>query len=118
MNKIVVGLCEGRHDMPVVRFLLPNTCSMDFNALESSIKVRLDKAAKELGLYHYETFYVEEWGSDDSACYLDIDELDVYVSGFSPAIVAVINVCHKWNIKLTLFHYDRETATYLAQQVN
>lgn len=46
-----------------------------------------------------------------------IDELELYVTGLSVALVAVINVCHKYGIKLTLMHYNRDTGNYYAQPV-
>ncbi len=44
-------------------------------------------------------------------------ELDLYVTGLTVACVAVINVCHKRGIKLTLYHYDRERDNYYPQPV-
>ena len=47
----------------------------------------------------------------------EIDELDLYVTGLSVALVSVINHCHDKGVKLTLFHYDRNSGMYYSQPV-
>lgn len=46
-----------------------------------------------------------------------IEELTLYVTGLTVALVAVINACRGFNVKLTLMHYDRESGTYYPQEV-
>lgn len=41
----------------------------------------------------------------------------VYVTGLTPATVAVINVCHEMKLKLVLMHYDCVGQTYMPQWV-
>lgn len=48
---------------------------------------------------------------------LDIKSLDLYVTGLTVALVAVLNACHKLGIVVTLYHYDREEGNYYPQQV-
>jgi len=47
----------------------------------------------------------------------DADELVVYVTGLTPAMLAVTKLCWLNGISLTAMHYDRETGKYLPQQV-
>lgn len=47
----------------------------------------------------------------------EIDQLGLYVTGLSVALVAVINACHELNISLTLYHYDRDSNSYYTQEV-
>lgn len=47
----------------------------------------------------------------------DENEIVLYVTGLSVALVSVINACRKHNIKLTLMHYNRETGDYYPQEV-
>jgi len=46
-----------------------------------------------------------------------VTELDLYVTGLSVALVAVINTCHKLGIKLTLWHFDKDSNSYYPQPV-
>lgn len=46
-----------------------------------------------------------------------IDELELYVTGLSVALVSVINYCHKEGVKLTLHHYDKISGMYYSQPV-
>ena len=43
------------------------------------------------------------------------DEVIVYVTGLTVALVEVINFCQDYNIGLTLMHYDKETNSYYEQ---
>lgn len=46
-----------------------------------------------------------------------IKELNLFVTGLTVALVAVLNVCHEKGIKVTLWHYDRDTNDYFPQEV-
>lgn len=48
---------------------------------------------------------------------LDINSLDLYVTGLTVALVAVLNACRQLGIVVTLYHYDREEGNYYSQQV-
>ena len=97
MNKITVALCESRHPMPevVTGSVFGNECDFDLGNLEV--------IAAE--------FIEREFGKIDG-------ELVVYVTGFTPALVALINVCRKVGMsKLTLMHFDRNSGEYVPQNV-
>ncbi len=87
-----VALCEGRHDIPgaVDGSIFPNTVDpTDLDGL-------YDTAAKELD---------------------GIKKVTVYVTGMTQALVAVIKVCMKENISLTVMYYDRETGNYISDEI-
>lgn len=46
-----------------------------------------------------------------------VQQLDLYVTGLTVALVAVLNVCHMEGIAVTLYHYNRETGDYYPQRV-
>lgn len=48
---------------------------------------------------------------------LDIRYLNLYVTGLTVALIASLNACKKLDIKVTLWHFDRETDTYFSQEV-
>ena len=41
--------------------------------------------------------------------------LDLHVTGLTTALVAVLNVCMQENIRINLWHYDRDTGEYRKQ---
>ena len=43
--------------------------------------------------------------------------LNLYVTGLTVALIAVLNVCREQKIKVTLYHYNRETGNYYPQEV-
>ena len=45
------------------------------------------------------------------------DLLKLYVTGLTPALVAVINWCMKNHVKLELLHYNKEMGGYFSQPV-
>ena len=47
---------------------------------------------------------------------LDINSLDLYVTGLTVALVAVLNACRQLGIVVTLYHYDREEGNYYPQR--
>lgn len=43
--------------------------------------------------------------------------LNLYVTGLTVALVAVLNVCRERKINVTLYHYNRKTGNYYPQEV-
>ena len=89
-----MALCEGRHEIPqaVDGSIFGNTIDpLDPNGLQAEAESKLRE--------------------------LDIKSLDLYVTGLTVALVAVLNACHKLGIVVTLYHYDREEGNYYPQQV-
>lgn len=85
-------LCEGRHEIPeaVDGAIFPQ----QLNPLDLK-GMRTAAAAKLAG----------------------VEELDLYVTGLTVALVEVINFCHANGVSLTLWHFDRETGGYYPQVV-
>lgn len=90
--KKVYALCEGRHQMPeeVEGSIFSNT--LDPLDIEGMEKIANKKLA-------------------------GVQELTLYVTGLSVALVAVINICHRKKIELLLMHFDRSTGNYYPQEV-
>lgn len=84
-------LCKGRHSTPATDGAIFETeiNPLDVNLLETIAEGKLK----------------------------GLSELTLYVTGLSVALVAVINACHKGNVKLTLMHYNKETEKYYPQEV-
>jgi hypothetical protein len=91
-NRAKLGLCgPGRHEIPEVSgYVFPAEINpLDVQGLEAH-------AAKELE---------------------GITALDLYVTGLSVALVAVINAAIRRGVDLTLWHYDRDSGQYYPQRV-
>lgn len=91
MNK-KMSLCEGRHEIP--------------QAVDGSI---FDNEVNPLATSALERIAGEKLQK--------VTELDLYVTGLTVALVAVLNVCHSTGIKVTLYHFDRNSGEYYPQAV-
>lgn len=128
-DAVVVGLCAGRHDMPVEEFIFPQVVDpTDFEGMKSVaedfIKSRVGVKPSVYGP-HYNHVGVDPayygYVDGESIDYMDFMDgahpLVVYVTGLTACIAAVIAVCVRCGVDLTLMHYDRETGEYLPQVV-
>ena len=93
---VIVGLCEGRHEIPGVKDYIFEDIKdpMNFEDLE-----------------HRAALWVEEVKK------AEVDVIKLYVTGLTPALTSVIKACAVRHMNLKLMHYDRETNTYKAQYV-
>lgn len=89
-----VALCESRHEIPqaVDGCIFGNTVEFNIPKLNRDAYV----AVKDSG----------------------VEFLTVYVTGMTPALVAVINACNDLDITLTLMHYNNATGKYVPQYVS
>lgn len=95
MTTFTFGLCAGRHDLPVSDFIFSDgDITFPINPPEL-----FNTAATKLGKLNYG------------------DSLVVYVTGLTPALVAVIKYCSIRNVKLTLKHFDRCSNNYIDDVV-
>ncbi len=88
---VTAVLCDARHEMP-------ENDGTIFDTIIDPLDVR--------GLERIANRYVN-----------GIEELTLYMTGLTVALVAVINACRGFNVKLTLMHYDRESGNYYPQEV-
>lgn len=88
------GLVQGRHEIPQVKeYIFENALDpADIMGIRSLAKKSLEFLSKG-------------------------DNLKVYVTGLTVALVEVINICHEKGVALTLMHFDRNTGTYFPQEV-
>ena len=90
----VKGLVQGRHEISEVKdYIFTNTLDpADRQGIRSLAQKSLEFLSKG-------------------------DNLTVYVTGLTVALVEVINICHEKGVRLTLMHFDRGTGTYFPQDV-
>lgn len=91
-REVFRSLCEGRHEIP--------------QAIDGSI---FGAEVDPLDLSGMEREAAEQLRG--------VFTLNLYVTGLTVALVAVLNVCREQNIKVTLYHYNRETGNYYPQEV-
>lgn len=65
------------------------------------------------------TWVDSEWDGDDMTPeYLPKDiVINLYVTGFTPALIAVINMCKYNNITLNTWHYNKDSGDYFYYPV-
>lgn len=93
---MVVGLIRGRHNLPseVTEYIWDDYSISDVTDVFSIEN------------------YAKKWIGVRKP-----DELTVYVTGLTVALVAVINACHEAHIPLYLMHFNRDTRSYYPQVV-
>lgn len=91
-TEVYMSLCEGRHEIP--QAIDGSIFGTELDPLDLSGMER--EAAEQLrGVF----------------------TLNLYVTGLTVALVAVLNVGREQKIKVTLYHYNRETGDYYPQEV-
>lgn len=98
--KYIFGLCESRHQIDKVNEYIFNS---NFFKEENSI-------------FDYDRMFTQ---IDNMFKHITKDDtIDLYVTGLTSALVAVINYCNYHYIQLTLYHYDKNTGDYCSQNVH
>ena len=122
MGNLKIGVCKGRHEMPVNAFifggeispeLLTNPEELEELALDSLLELTGLKCA--CGHTHPQ--------GHDGYCHLcswdmlpTVNTIDLYVTGLTVAVFAVVNAAKTLDIEVTLYHFDREPGEYFAQK--
>jgi hypothetical protein len=88
--KYTYGLCRGRHDIPDVSDFLFDTQvnPLDVDALTEHVRSEIPE---------------------------DCDQLTLYATGLTVALLAVVTICQQRDIGLTVMHFDRDSGEYYPQ---
>lgn len=88
-----IGLCKGRHEIEEVKeYIFPQEVNpLDVKGLEETALEIVSK--------------------------IEADELHIYVTGLTVALIASLNACKKLNKKVVLYHFDRTSGEYYPQEV-
>lgn len=122
MNKrfLNVALCEGRHEIPeavhgsIFHTEIQNVT--DTKHLEIKAFDRLWTRCYANGMTEDRCYETKD--GDDVGCFIASDvHVNLYVTGLTVALIAVLNVCREERIPVTLYHYDRESGKYFPQEV-
>lgn len=104
MEKLTIGLVEGRHNLPVETFIYQEgdiTFPLDMKELAEIADKRLSEAG---AVSSFEDRF-------NPSC------VDLYVTGLTAATTAVIRVALMKGYLLTLHHFDRDSQTWLPQTI-
>ena len=124
MNKILkMCLCEGRHEIREAvdgAIFKTEVNPLAVDRLEIQAFNSIWNKCYKMGILEYASSkYPELEGTEeeDSFCIPRGLSLDLYVTGLTVALVAVLNVCREEDIKVTLYHFNRENGSYYEQKV-
>ena len=99
-----MGLCESRHEIPQITdgYIFPSEVNpTDLRELNSlAVDKLMDICEKE---------YINKKQI--------VGQLNLYVTGLTVALIEVLNICKMYGIRVTLYHYNRDTNDYFPQEV-
>ena len=121
MTTLNMGLCEGRHAVPQAKngFIFKKSIAdpTDTSYLENKAYISLWSVCyrSNKGL-----MVDPEWDGCDMAplIFNGMLHLNLYVTGLTVALIAVLNVCRREGIAVTLWHYNAADGSYYPQQVD
>lgn len=113
---MVVGLIAGRHQLPVEDYIFENIENvLDFDFIREGISKFLEE---KVGVVHsYGQAVNQADYTTDVELYKGSDELIVYVTGLTAVTAELIRQCAMNGVSLCLMHFDRESNSYVAQQL-
>ena len=122
---LILSLVESRHEIPqaidgaifrqsdidrAIAYLNKGKATLFAHVLETAAFNRVFSISKKNG-WTYTDYWYE--GDDMIPEYLPTDLIiNLYVTGFTPALVAVINMCKCNNITLNTWHYNKDSGDY------
>lgn len=124
MKKLILGVCEGRHEMPCKNFIFGQEIDQKWlvnpKMLEELAFWHLCENLEDAGLLSWrQQPDPENYGSDIAVNYAATGtELVIYVTGLTVAVFATVNAAKALEFaKITLMHFDRESGQYYPQLV-
>lgn len=113
--KKVVGLINGRHDLPVIEFIFDTIEDvLDFKSIKNGIANFLNK---EIGIKTVDGSAINQFDYTTVQILRGENELVVYITGLTPVVAELIRQCALNGVSLTLMHYDREANAYVPQNI-
>ena len=124
-NSIIkVGVCEGRHEMPVRDFLFPQELDpTKVEEMEMQAWDKLKSMADEQGIQ--ETWIIDSdprstasparGGRPYKLRYAA--EVDIYATGLTAAVLAAVNIACLLFDEVKVMHYNRDTGEYYPQRI-
>ena len=118
MDIIRVGVCKGRHEMPVENYVFDFIEDpTDVNAMrEVAIKYFFRLWEK---LPHKNCYFCDENGNDVPFGKVDA-KIEIYVTGLTVAVIEVLQAALYYfsGFDITLMHFDLKSGEYFPQRLN
>lgn len=115
MEELRVGLINGRHEMPVDKYIFDEIKDvMDFKFVNKVINNFLEQ---EVGVSIKYGTSINQCDYTDVQCFKGNKRLVVYVTGLTSVTASLIGACARNGIKLSLMHFDRNTGKYVEQVI-
>jgi hypothetical protein len=96
---IKIGLCQGQHEIPGITDYFFDTEISLINTIQLQ-KIAEEKLWKIMDIYGRSNI-----------------EIELYVTGLTAALIAVINACNLNCTRINLMHYDKNACTYYKQNI-
>lgn len=115
---IKIGVCEGRHNMPVDGYIFKKIEDpTDVEGLQEIAEEFFQKLWEELP--HQECSYWDENGNDHFIPKIDA-KVEIFATGLTVAVIeavkAALYYCSPWDT--IMMHYDASTGNYFPQKLN
>lgn len=90
-----LGAVAGRHEIKGIDGYVLNAVEnvTDLGSIEKAVNASLDEQLK------------------------DYEKLDLYVTGLTSVVLAVVKYCYDNNVKLSCYHFDRDSGGYFEQVI-
>ena len=108
-----IGLIKGRHEMPVEEYIFESVENVfDFDAIRRHIE---EYVVSNCDIKVVNGCPVNGFGDTDI---YKGDNLCVYITGLTCVSIALVEVCAKCGVNLTLMHFDMQSGEYKPQTIN
>lgn len=112
-EKVIVGLCAGRHEMPVNEYIF-NKVDDIFN-FKSQEKIVMKFLEEKVGVEISSSVGINQADHTDILCYKGKKALVVYITGLTCLTATLIKCCIFNGVSLTLMHFDSASGQYVPQ---
>lgn len=113
------GVCEGHHDLPVDGYIFLADLNPDLITDPDKLKEwawkKLRNAISDCEAERRFLMTTDEY--DDIYVTAPAAKLDLYVTGLTVALIAVIEAAKELYLPVMLYHYNKSTGEYYTQRI-
>jgi|SRR5690554_1021651 len=120
MKLIKIGICEGRHPLPVNHYIFPQEINpLEVEKLERISTKRLVEIANQEKIEIKNTSVIlgNQVGYHDITIAVYDAKLLVYATGLTVAVLAVVKAAKHLFKEVVVMHYDRDSNSYYEQKI-
>src|SRR5690554_465878 len=120
MKIVRIGVCEGRHPLPVKHYIFPQEINpLEVYELEAASYYKLIEIAEKekLQVTHSTITLSNQVGYNDVTVRVYDAVAAIYVTGLTVAVLAVVKAAKILFEEVVVMHYDRDKGTYYEQEM-